>query len=149
MPLMTPEDHSNWHNSIASWRARTIAIRIPIDYDTTMGKRILHEISILYDEIKPHLTDCTKKLKQVAAYIEITKAENCDGSNDMLRKRSGYEACRSYNLHGEIIDLFELQQELTNCYHDLEGLHSMLDYKREICITMTSYLRTESNLASR
>lgn len=132
------------------------AIKIDNDVNTSTIINIITQLSSLRDtiwnEYQYYKTQYDAlSSKEPEGLIEITKKMNVDANatNDLIRKRSGIIACINYkDPSGNNINLFELLDEVRARYNYLRAMMDNIEFKKNILITISSALKTESSLIS-
>jgi hypothetical protein len=138
-----------WEQRIEGYRMAIRTIIITPDIDAGSAKHVLSRLDNIYSEVRVLYGDVLKKYKRVEGFIDRLEKKNTTGTNDAARKRAAIEAVEAAAFDGQVVNLYELFDNLSGQREDLESLLDVISKKNSMCITMNGLMKVECNLVGR
>lgn len=141
-----------WKEREEYFRERITNIRIESDMNPGTLKFILCELGALRDELLPHY------LEQKRTYEMLTNKDfgaahayriaHATGSNAEERKRTGMLSLINATIDGVEVNLISLIASVQLRYAAMEEFMKSIQYKSNICITISGAMKIESTLTN-
>lgn len=141
-----------WKEREEYFREKITNIRIESDMNPGTLKFILCELGALRDELLPHY------LEQKRTYEMLTNKDfgaahayriaHATGSNAEERKRTGMLSLINATIDGVEVNLISLIASVQLRYAAMEEFMKSIQYKSNICITISGAMKIESTLAN-
>lgn len=147
--IKSPFVSKEWEDFRADISARLDDIQITNEMNTSSLKAVLAELNELRSAIWKQFVDSKTYYenltnKEPEGIIERIKRLNSVGSNAEQRKINGINAVINYkNENGQIVNLYEVLDEIRGRYNFLKGLMDIIQYKNNILVTMLGGMKLE------
>lgn len=133
----------------AHWQRKLIAIHLPSDINSGIGKQILSELDEAYAYLRVDYGQVESAKDRAESIIRQNERSKAEGRNEDDRKKTATQYLENYPIEEDHqINMYDYQRLIQTRYAAIKSLIDIINNKQQRLITMTGLMKIDSELGS-